>query len=219
MSRRKKQARPQFSKYRFQNESAWAHSLWPHADSIWSRYFEICGRACFFLRLIILLTDPILSHSPNFGRPKQGQKFVVPTFHIHFLNPECVRIPWVLAPKNFHVQNFRVRSDLQKSSIFHWFLLPPPKKKYRARVPTILMPPTFPIARLNRYTPNFSGVPQKLTWCQQFGLQIFPKWGDAEKPPQKNPFFRCFFWQNKFSRPNGRLLPIACHTYLESYGT
>ena len=27
MSRRKKQARPQFSKYRFQNESAWAHSL------------------------------------------------------------------------------------------------------------------------------------------------------------------------------------------------
>ena len=79
-----------------------------------------------------------------------------------------------------------------------------------------LMPPTFHIASLNRYTPNFSGVGQKLTWCQQFGLQIFPKWGDAEKPPPKNPFFRCFFWQNKFSRPNGRLLPIACHTYLES---
>ena len=117
----------------------------------------------FLQRLIFLLTDRILSHSPNFGRPKQGQTFVVPTFHIHFLNPECVRIPWVLAPKNFPIENFRVRSDLQKSSIFHWFLLPPPKKKYRARVPTILMPPTFPIARLNRYTPNFSGVPQKLT--------------------------------------------------------
>ena len=81
------------------------------------------------------------------------------------------------------------------------------------------MPPTFHIARLNRYTPNFSGVGQKLTWCQQFGLQIFPKWGDAEKPPQKNPFFRCFFWQNKFSRPNSRLLPIACHIFLESYDT
>ena len=39
---------------------------------------------------------------------------------------------------------------------------------------SILIPPTFPIASLNRYTPNFSGVPQKLTWCQQFGLQIFP---------------------------------------------
>ena len=40
-------------------------------------------------------------HSPNFGRPKQGQTFVVPTFHIHFLNPQCEKIPWVLAPKNF----------------------------------------------------------------------------------------------------------------------
>ena len=42
------------------------------------------------------------------------------------------------------------------------------------------MPPTFPIARLNRYTPNFSGVTQKLTLGQQFGLHIFPKWGDAD---------------------------------------
>ena len=55
------------------------------------------------------------------------------------------------------------------------------------------MPPTFPIARLNRYTPNFSGVTQKLTWCQQFGLQIFPKWGDADFLPPKSSVFRCFF--------------------------
>ena len=32
----------------------------------------------FFGHLIILLTDRILLHSPNFGRAKQGQKFVVP---------------------------------------------------------------------------------------------------------------------------------------------
>ena len=121
------------------------------------------------------------------------------------------------APKNFPVENFRVRSDLQKSSIFHWFLLPPTKIKYQARVPTILMPQTFPIASLNRYTPNFSGVPQKLTWCQQFGLQIFPKWGDADICRLEMAVFRCFFGRNKFSRPNGRLLPIACHTYLESF--
>ena len=70
------------------------------------------------------------------------------------------------------------------------------------------MPPTFPIASLNRYTPNFSGVPQKLTWCQQFGLQIFPKWGDAHICPPKNAVFRCFFGQNKFSRPNRPL----CHS-------
>ena len=75
------------------------------------------------------------------------------------------------------------------------------------------------IARLNRYTPNFSGLPQKLTWCQQFGLQIFPKWGDAHIWRLEMAVFRCFFGRNKFSRPNGRRSPIACHTYLESYGT
>ena len=89
----------------------------------------------------------------------------------------------------------------------------------RPAADSILMPPTFPIARLNRYTPNFSGVPQKLTWCQQFGLQIFPKWGDADICRLEMAVFRCFFGRNKFSRPNGRLSPIACLTYLESYGT
>ena len=78
------------------------------------------------------------------------------------------------------------------------------------------MPPTFPIARLNHYTPNFSGLYQKLTWCQQFGLQIFPKWGDADICRLEMAVFRCFFGLNKFSRPNGRLSHIACHTYLKS---
>ena len=35
------------------------------------------------------------------------------------LDPECVRIQWVLAPKKFTFENFRVGSDLRKSSIFH----------------------------------------------------------------------------------------------------
>ena len=39
----------------------------------------------FFKHLIILLTDPVLLHSSNFWRLKQGQTFVVPTFHIHLL--------------------------------------------------------------------------------------------------------------------------------------
>ena len=146
---------------------------------------------------------------------------------LYFLNPECIRILWVLArkgfrgnwPEKFSCWKFSGTERFTKKSIFHWFLLPPPKKKYRARVPTILMPQTFPIASLNRYTPNFSGVGQKLTWCQQFGLQIFPKWGDADICPLEMAVFRCFFGRNKFSRPNGRLSPIACHTYLESYGT
>ena len=43
------------------------------------------------------------------------------------------------------------------------------------KAPAPLMPTTYPIASLNGYTPNFSGVPQKLTWCHWFGLQQPPK--------------------------------------------
>ena len=111
----------------------------------------------------------------------------------------CVRIFWVYAPKNFPIENFRVRSDLQKISIFHEFSCPFGKKNRWPAADSILMLPTFHIACLNRYTPNFSGVTQKLTWCQQFGLQIFPKWDYAHILPQKNAVFRCFFGQNKFS--------------------
>ena len=128
MSRPKKFIRPQFSKYRFQIESAWAHSLWAHADSIWKRYFENCGRMNFFGRLIILLTDPILSHSPNFGWPKQGQKKCLPIFLIHFLNPECVRIPWVLAPKKFPLNFFGYGAFYQKNHFLTNFCVPSGKK-------------------------------------------------------------------------------------------
>ena len=54
---------------------------------------------------------------------------------------------------------------------FHFLLV----KNCRPAADSILMPPTFPIACLNRYTPNFSGLPQKLTWCQQFGLPDLSK--------------------------------------------
>merc|ERR1711973_965305 len=121
---------------------------------------------------LFLLATRISPASPNFGQAKQGQKFVVPTFHIHFLNPECVTIPWVLAPKNFPIENFRVRSDLQKISIFHEFSCRFGKKNRRPAADSILMPPTFHIARLNRYTPNFSGempvkreLPAKIGRC------------------------------------------------------
>ena len=136
--------------------------------------------------------------------------------HTFFHQPPCVVDK---EDQCTHTHSWRIGrciSLIRKSSVF---TVSTCKKKYRARVPTILMPPTFPIASLNRYTPNFSGVPQKLTWCQQFGLQIFPKWGDADICPLEMAVFRCFFGRNKFSRPNGRLSPIACLTYLESYGT
>ena len=38
--------------------------------------------------------------------------------HIHFLNPECVRIQWVPAPKNFPLESFRVRSVSPKQITF-----------------------------------------------------------------------------------------------------
>ena len=50
-------------------------------EALFSKLWEIR----FFANPHILLTDPILLHSPNFGPPKQGQTFVVPTFHIHLL--------------------------------------------------------------------------------------------------------------------------------------
>ena len=94
-----------------------------------------------------LLTDRIWLHSPKFGRPKQGQTIFVPPFHIYFLNPECVRFPGYLPRKMFKYgaiyETFPFSTD---------FLVCTPKKKYRARVPTILMLPTFPIASLNHYT-------------------------------------------------------------------
>ena len=68
MSRRKKQARPQISKYRLQIESAWGHRLWAHADSFWKRYFENCGRIYFFQRLILVVFF-FLENRVNFGRP------------------------------------------------------------------------------------------------------------------------------------------------------
>ena len=43
----KKQARPQFSEYRSQNESAACYTLWPNADSFWKRYF-VKLRPCLF---------------------------------------------------------------------------------------------------------------------------------------------------------------------------
>ena len=138
----------------FQNESALDHKLWQAADSFCNRYFEIC----FFGHLIFLLMDRILSHSPNFGLPKQGPKDFLDFLNFFFEY-------WV--HKDFLVvcpdsggtcpEKFSGKERFMKNSVFHGFPCPCPKKKYRAGVPAILMPPTFPIASLNGYTPNFSG--------------------------------------------------------------
>ena len=91
------------------------------------------------------------------GRSDSRLRAQYPIFLYFFWNPECVRIFCVYALKIFSIEHFCVQSDLRKSSVFHGFPCPYHKKKYRARVPKILMPPTFPIVSLNGYTPNFSG--------------------------------------------------------------
>ena len=95
-----KTLQPQFSRLSLAIESAVFWYIRNTADSRTRLNFENCGRKVLGNTYLFLLATRISPASPNFGQAKQGQKFVVPTFHIHFLNPECVRIPWVLAPKN-----------------------------------------------------------------------------------------------------------------------
>ena len=212
----RKTLRPQFSYFSLEIESAIFHIYQNTADSRTRLNFENCGRICDSNTALFLLATHISPASPNFGQAKHSQNGPAAT--------DCQQC--IFYPICGHHFTHRTHTDISfcfwpegRISVFHEFSFCFGKKKRRPAADVILMPPTFHIARLNRYTPNFSGVPQKLTWCQQFGLQIFPKWGDADICPLEMAVFRCFFGRNKFSRPNGRLLPIACHTYLESYGT
>ena len=53
----------------------------------------------------------------------------------------------------------------------------------------------------NRYTSKFSGVLQKLTLCQRFGLHLLPKWKEVDfLLPQKGRWYLIFV--KKFTRPN-----------------
>ena len=62
------------------------------------------------------------------------------------------------------------------------------KKNCQLATASILTPPTIHLGNLIRFTPNLTRVPQKLTWCLQFGLQHRPIWGDAVLGR-----FRCFY--------------------------
>ena len=90
---------------------------------------------------------------------KTGSKFV-----LNFLrNPECVRIFWVYTPKNFPIENFRVQSNLQKSSVFHWFPCPHPQKKYQTD-------------RNNPYTYSHHTLHHKKAWRHSRGAQTELLW-------------------------------------------
>ena len=161
-------------------------------EYVWQRGVE--GRACFFGHLIFLLPDRILSHSPKFGRPKQGPNFYFKIL-LNFFS-EC----WLhrdflgVIPKEF------LGTELfTKKFRFSRISLSVPQKKYRARAPTILMPQTFPIASLNRYTPNFSGGPKRRP-----GVISLPSSTLQSQPIRKVVHdlgaLRCFFF-DKISFP------------------
>ena len=58
--------------------------------------------------------------------------------------------------------------------------------------------PTLNIASLNRYTPMFAAVPQKLTWCSYVGVQhppklAYPKSCTAQHSYTKKKLLSCQF--------------------------
>ena len=71
-------------------------------------------------------------------------------------------------------------------------------KKYQIGVRSILMPPTFNKAHLNRHTPKISGVVLKLTWYQRFSVQGLSKSGNPDSCNRKEAIFRCVFYETKF---------------------
>ena len=56
---------------------------------------------------------------------------------------------------------------------------------------------------VKRYVHKFSGVPQKLTRCERFGLQLLPNSEEFIFVTPERPFLGVLFGQNEFSRRNG----------------
>ena len=134
-----------------------------------------CGLPSFCYTALFLLATRVLPASPNFGQAKHGQNGPAATdcqqciccpicghHFTHWTHPDISLL-------------FRAGGRRLKDFLFFREIPLPHAFFSQPAADSILMPPTFPIARLNRYTPNFSGVTQKLTCCQQFGLHIFPK--------------------------------------------
>ena len=109
--------------------------------------------------LIFLLTDCIWSHSPDFGRPKYGQNCPAATFPPKGVcSLMCTGLLTFYGPSEY-LSSFPRNGPKSKNFQFVTDFLVRPQKKYQARVRSILMPLSFHIASLNRYTQKFSGLP------------------------------------------------------------
>ena len=119
-----------------------------------------------------------------------------------YFYPPFIQIFWKLStwrfdsprPKKISRCKFSVTERFTKKRVFHIFSCPPAKKQSPV-LKSLLMPLTFHIASLNRYTPKFSGVPQKWPGINSLAsrssqsevMPIFCRW--------KTLF--CFFWTKK----------------------
>ena len=159
---------------------------WKSAECLW-----------FVETAYFLLHDPFWAYSltlSGYNFEKEGQSPKPNKFSESWVRKDSVGT----CPEKFSHRKFSGTEQFTKKIPFFTDFSCRLKKKYRALAPTILMSQTFPIASLNCYTPNFSGVPQKLTWCQQFGLQILPKLGDVHICPQKNAVLGVFLYEISF---------------------
>ena len=134
-----------------------------------------CHRPSFWNTSLCLVATRLLPASPNFGQGKRGQNDPAATFcQQGICCPVCKHhfTRWTHPDISLR---FRAGGRRVKKFSFSRICVAARDFFCRPAADSILIPLTFPISNLNSYTPNFSGVPQKLTWCQQFGLQIFPK--------------------------------------------
>ena len=134
---------------------------------------------------------PILLTHPTFGDQNRVQNFFFTFLKKNFFSESWVCKDFLgVYHEKFSHWKF---SGTERFTKKFCFSLTAPKKKYRARVPTILMPLTFPIASMNHYTPNFcrGGLKVDLVWlvCPPAPSKV----SLSEKLSIILGAFRCFF--------------------------
>ena len=136
---------------------------------------ENCGCSCDSNTALFLLATCVVPASPYFRQAKHSQNSPAVSFCQQGISCPICKDHFTRWTHPDISLRFRAGGQRVKNFRFSRICVAARDFFCRPAADSILIPPTFPIASLNRYTPNFSGVPQKLTWCQQFGLQIFPK--------------------------------------------
>ena len=122
-----------------------------------SLYNQNCGRLIFCYTALFLLATRVLPASPNFGQAKHGQNgpaatdcqqcICCPICGHHFTHWTHPDISLRFRAGGRRLKNFRFSRNSIAARVFFC----------RPAADSILMPLTFPIASLNRYTPKFSG--------------------------------------------------------------